>query len=79
MKKKGFLIILILAVVFTAGGCGDKPETQDSGSLPERATITEDLGNGWVYFEMDGRRFLYGKFRDFTGYQGYMALTEISK
>jgi len=75
MKKKGFLIILILAVVFM-GACAQRFADAERW-IPERAEIKESLGNGWFYIELDGRSFLFGQ-RMRWG-KGYMAITEISK
>ncbi len=54
-------------------------ESNDMNILPSNAKNINDLGNGWVSFDLDVkgsmRTFMF--YRAFDGYSGYVAITEI--
>jgi hypothetical protein len=73
--KKLIMIILILGL-FLVSAC-EYPQSYDEIALPTNATVTNDLGNGWLYFTLDGKKYLYHKSKGGGGHRGYECITQV--
>lgn len=75
MKKIIILCVMILALM-AFSSCKVK---QTKKMLPEKATVVEDLGDGWVIFELNEVKYLYNAVLKITwrGQFGYSSLTQI--
>lgn len=51
--KSAIKVLLIISVLVSVG-CSRQVDV-----LPAGATNIRDIGNGWVYFDLDGRTFLF--------------------
>lgn len=59
MKTKLFLII-VSALAFVS--CNPQPSSSEvvsRGYLPHNAKIVKELGNEWIVFEVEGKKFVY--------------------
>lgn len=52
--------LLVIVILFGAG-CTRSPSVNGdpSGMLPKGAKVVKDMGNGWVVFQIDDRRYIY--------------------
>ena len=75
MRIKIISLLLLGILVFFCLSCGRS--SNEPARLPPSATNRIELGNGWVTFELAGRMFLF--YRYYSGYEGYGAITELSK
>jgi hypothetical protein len=71
-----FLIITVVIFTLFLSGCETGHKAEDL-KLPTDAVNVRSLGNGWHYFELHGRKFLYH--RGDKGHNGYECVTEISR
>ncbi|GAG39846.1 unnamed protein product [marine sediment metagenome] len=67
--KRSLLIIGIIVLLII--GCGKR--------LPSQAKIIKTYNNGWVIFELDGRKFLHRYKYSLIRQQSLECITEISK
>ena len=86
VTKKLAKLIGRIAILFTAIGLlwflistqiPTATAERSESKLPVGATNVVDKGGGWVYFTLDGRRFLYHSGK--AGYAGFECITEITK
>lgn len=56
----GAFVFALVVIAFAVGACADTHRPVDKGNLPTNARVIENLGNGWVVFELPGKgKFLY--------------------
>ena len=72
VMKRVVIVLLMIVCIVMVSGC--KSHTA-GGDLPVGAVVTNDLGNGWVIFKLDGKPFLYH--HEWAGYKGYECITQI--
>jgi len=70
MKTVKLIIVCLLTMCLFS--CTLLDISKDAGSMPNRAIVVEDLGNGWIYFELDNSLFLFYK-----GFNGYQSLAKV--
>jgi len=70
MKTVKLIIVCLLTMCLFS--CTLLDISKDAESIPDKAIVVEDLGNGWIYFKLDGILFLYYK-----GFNGYQSLAKV--
>jgi len=70
MKRS--IVFLLLLIVLLLPGC-EGQMSSDFTSLPTGATEITDIGNGWVTFKHNGKKFMYHK--SYAPHKGYEAIT----
>lgn len=66
---KWFLLLIILLIVSCA------TISDDPNALPEKASNINDIGNGWVTFKLDGKKFMFKQRKE--GYSEFAVITQI--
>jgi len=72
--KKGIIILIILILTTTLIVC-TVSISKEKNTLPAGAILISDRGNGWIEFELEGKRFLF--YKSYYGFQGFAAITQI--
>jgi hypothetical protein len=74
--KKALAILCLAVLAIGLVGCG-RTESGHPSSLPAAATNIEDVGNGWVKFTFEDKKFLYHKAWENGGDRSYECLTQL--
>ena len=80
LLKSILIPLLLLGIFVLIIGCQRRESNIFYSSiteeyLPNRAVIVERLGNDWIIFELDGKKFLFREYM--IGNKGFSALTQI--
>lgn len=73
VEVKRILIVFLIAA-FSFVGCGANEKNYDK-YVPTRATLVENLGSGWIIFDLDGNNYLYHS--EFGGYSARECITKM--
>ena len=74
MKK--YISVILLILVLCLSSCRVfSISSENPLMLPLNATNIQQVGNGWVIFNLGDKKFLF--YREHYGHQGYQCITQI--
>lgn len=63
MRQTIIFNLIVYFIIFLLIGCSSLKKEDVSHILPHNATNITELGNGWIYFDLNETTYLY--YRDF--------------
>lgn len=62
MIKKLLLVLFSIALAGCTPSAQDIAVKDENGVLPAKAKVIRQLGNNWLVFEVEGRKYIYRSF-----------------